>query len=87
MSLVRSLRGYVCGSFGILLLAGTALDEAETPTGSIGTNSTETSSIDMSAIRTSTRAWWSGFASTATCGRYTSEREKSIRSRCRNGQR
>jgi hypothetical protein len=50
MSLVRSLRCSVCGSFGMLLFAGTALNEAETTTGSIGTNSVETSSIDMSAV-------------------------------------
>src|SRR5712672_3809806 len=50
MSLVRSLHCSVCGSFGILLFAGTALNEAETTTGSIGTNSVETSSIDMSAV-------------------------------------
>ncbi len=50
MSLVRSLHCSVCGSFGILLFAGTALNEAETTMGSIGTNSVETSSINMSAV-------------------------------------
>src|SRR5215471_2584436 len=50
MSLVRSLYCYICGSFGILLFAGTALDQAETTTRLIGTNSVETSSIDMRAV-------------------------------------
>ena len=50
MSLVQALYGSVCCSFGMLLFAGTALDQADITTGSIGTNSVETSSIGMSAI-------------------------------------
>ena len=50
MSLVRALYCSVGGSFGMLLLAATALAQADITTGSIGTNSVETSSIDMSAI-------------------------------------
>src|SRR5215467_13693282 len=49
MSLVRALYCSV-GSFGMLLFAGMALDQADITTGSIGTNSVETSSIDMSAV-------------------------------------
>src|SRR5260370_39877058 len=50
MSLVGALYCSVCGSFGMLLLAGTALAQADIATGSIGTNSVETSSINMSAV-------------------------------------
>ncbi len=50
MSLVRALYGCGCGSFGMLLLAGTALAQADMIAGSIGTNSVETSSIDLSAV-------------------------------------
>jgi len=50
MSLARALYYSVCGSFGMLLFAGTALDQADITTGSIATNSVETSSIGMSAI-------------------------------------
>ena len=50
MSLAGALYCSVCGSFGMLLFAGTALDQADMTTGSIGTNSVETSSIGMSAI-------------------------------------
>jgi hypothetical protein len=49
MSLVRALYCSV-GSFGMLLFAGMALDQADITTGSIGTNSVEKSSIDMSAV-------------------------------------
>ena len=50
MSLAGALYCSVCGSFGMLLFAGTALDQADITTGSIGTNSVETSSIGMSAV-------------------------------------
>jgi hypothetical protein len=50
MSLVRALYCSVCGSFGMLLFAGTALAQADITAGSIGTNSVETSSTDMSAV-------------------------------------
>ena len=50
MSLAGALYCSVCGSFGMLLFAGTALDQADITTGSIGTNSVEISSIGMSAI-------------------------------------
>jgi hypothetical protein len=50
MSLVRALYCSVCGSFGMLLFAGTALAQADITMGSIGTNSVETTSIDMSAV-------------------------------------
>jgi len=61
MSLVRALYGSVCGSFGMLLLAGTALAQAPSlpsPASGgwkgrgdpIGANSVETSSIDISAV-------------------------------------
>jgi hypothetical protein len=50
MSLVGALYCSVCGSFGMLLFAGTALAQADMTMGSIGTNSVETSSIDMGAI-------------------------------------
>jgi hypothetical protein len=50
MSLVRSLYCSVCGSFGMLLFGSTALDQVEISTGSIGTNSVETSSIGMRAV-------------------------------------
>jgi hypothetical protein len=50
MRLVGALYCSVCGSFGMLLFAGTAFAQAGIVTGSIGTKSVETSSIDMSAI-------------------------------------
>jgi hypothetical protein len=50
MSLARALHGSVCGSFGVLLFAATALAPAEITRGSIGPNSVASSSIDMSAI-------------------------------------
>jgi hypothetical protein len=50
MSLGGALYCSVCGSFGMLLFAGTALAQADMTTGSIGTNSVETSSIAMGAI-------------------------------------
>ena len=50
MSLARALYCSACGSFGMLLLAGTALAQADITTGSIGTNSVETIPIDMSAV-------------------------------------
>jgi hypothetical protein len=50
MSLVGALYCSVCGSFGMLLLAGTALAQADITTGSIGTNSVKTNSIDMRAV-------------------------------------
>ena len=49
MSLVQALYCSV-GSFGMLLFAGMALDQADITTGSIGTNSVGTSSIDMSSV-------------------------------------
>jgi hypothetical protein len=49
MSLVGALYGSLCGSFGILFFAGTALSQADITTASIGTNSVETSSV-MSAV-------------------------------------
>ncbi len=39
-----------CGSFGMLLFAGAALAQADITTGSMGANSVETSSIDMSVV-------------------------------------
>ncbi len=50
MSLLGALYCSVCGSFGMLLFAATALAQADITMGSIGTNSVETSSIDMSAV-------------------------------------
>jgi hypothetical protein len=50
MSLVRSLYCSVCGSFGMLLFFSTALDPVQISTGSIGTNSVKTSSIEMRAV-------------------------------------
>ena len=50
MSLVGALYCSVCGSFGMLLFAGTALAQADITTGSIGTNSVKTNSIDMRAV-------------------------------------
>jgi hypothetical protein len=50
MSIVGALYWSVCGSFGMMLFAGTALAQADIITGSIGTNSVATSSIDISAI-------------------------------------
>ena len=40
----------VCGSFGMLLFAGTALAQTDVTTGSTTTNPVETGSIDMSAV-------------------------------------
>ena len=54
MSLVWSLYCSVCGSFGILLLAGTALERTEITTGSIGMSSVETPLIDTSAVNIDT---------------------------------
>jgi hypothetical protein len=54
MSLVWSLYCSVCGSFGMLLLAGTALDRTEITTGSIGMSSVETPLIDTSAVNIDT---------------------------------
>jgi hypothetical protein len=50
MSLGRTLCGFVCGSFGMLLYAGTALAPADITAGSLRTNSAESSSLDTSAI-------------------------------------
>ena len=50
MNLVRALYRFVCGSFGMLLLAGTALVQADRTAGSISPNSVETGSIDKSAV-------------------------------------
>jgi hypothetical protein len=50
MSLARALYGSVCGSLGMLLFAGRMLAPADVTTGSIGTNSVKSSSIDRSAI-------------------------------------
>ena len=49
MSVVGAHYFCVCGGFGMLLYAGAALAQADITAGSIGTNSVETSSIDMSA--------------------------------------
>ena len=50
MSLARILYGFVCGSFGMLLFAGTVLAPADITTDSIGTDSVKSSPIDRSAI-------------------------------------
>src|SRR5215510_9914317 len=50
MSLLRALCCSICGSFGTLFFAGAALAQADLTTGSTGTNSAETSIIDMSAV-------------------------------------
>src|SRR5262245_21590315 len=50
MSLAQALHCSVCGSFGMLLLAGTALAQADITTTSTGMNPVETISLDMSAI-------------------------------------
>ncbi len=50
MNLVQALYGFVCGSFGMLLFAGTVLVPSNITAGSIGTNSVEPSSIDRSAV-------------------------------------
>ncbi len=50
MSLVRALYRSVCGSFGMVVIAGTALTLVDKTAGSIGASSVETSSIDMSVI-------------------------------------
>jgi hypothetical protein len=50
MSLARALYGSVCGSFGMLLVAGTAVSPADITRGSNATNSVESSSSDKSAI-------------------------------------
>jgi len=50
MNLVRALYRFVCGSFGMLLLAGTALAQADITAGLISPNSAETRPIDMTAI-------------------------------------
>lgn len=50
MSFVWVLCGSVCSSFGIVLFAGSALAQADIPTGSIGADAVETTPIDMSGI-------------------------------------
>jgi hypothetical protein len=60
MSVVGSLYCSVCGSFGMLLFAGTALDRAEITTRSIGTDSVETRSVDTSAVNIDMSAITSG---------------------------
>ena len=50
MGLSGALYCSACGSFGMLLFAGTALAQADITTGSIGTKSVETIPIDMSAV-------------------------------------
>src|SRR5712671_2254601 len=50
MSLVRALYRSVCGSFGMVVIAGTALTLVDITAGSIGASSVETSSTDMSVI-------------------------------------
>jgi len=50
MSLAQALHCSVCGGFGMLLLAGTALAQADITTTSTGMNPVETISLDMSAI-------------------------------------
>jgi hypothetical protein len=50
MNLVRSLYSCVCGNFAMLLFAGAAVAQADSTAGSAGTNSVETSAIDMSAV-------------------------------------
>jgi hypothetical protein len=50
MSLVQVLYSSACGSFGMLLFAGAALAQADITTGSMGANSVEASSIDMSVV-------------------------------------
>src|SRR5260221_11649081 len=50
MSPVRSLYCSVCGSFGMLLFGSTALDQVQITTGSMGTKSVETTSIEMRAV-------------------------------------
>jgi hypothetical protein len=56
MSLARALYGSVCGSFGMLLVAGSTVAPADVTRdslitrGSIGTNSVESGSIDRNAI-------------------------------------
>ncbi len=50
MSLVRALYRSVCGSFGMVVIAGTTLTLVDITAGSIGASSVETSSIDMSVI-------------------------------------
>ena len=50
MSLVRALYRSVCGGFGMVVIAGTALTLVDITAGSIGASSVETSSIDMSVI-------------------------------------
>src|SRR5712692_6902895 len=50
MSPARALCRSVCGSFGMVVIAGTALTLADITAGSIGASSVETSPIDMTAI-------------------------------------
>src|SRR5712664_4394408 len=50
MSLVQVLYSSACGSFGMLLFVGAALAQADIATGSMGANSVETSSIDLSVV-------------------------------------
>src|SRR5215813_9430522 len=50
MSRVRALCRSVSGSFGMIVIAGTALTLADITAGSIGVSSAETSPIDMTAI-------------------------------------
>src|SRR5258708_32630267 len=50
MNLVRALSRSVCGSFGMVVIAGTTLTLVDITAGSIGASTVETSSIDMSVI-------------------------------------
>jgi hypothetical protein len=50
INLVRALYRSVCGIFGMLLLAGTALAQANITAGSVSPNSVERSSSDKSAV-------------------------------------
>jgi hypothetical protein len=50
MNPVRALRRSVCGTFGVVVIAGAALTLADITAGSIGASSVETSPIDMTAI-------------------------------------
>jgi hypothetical protein len=50
MNLVRALYACVCGNFAMLLFAGAAVPQTNSTVGPTGTNSAETSPIDMSAV-------------------------------------
>jgi hypothetical protein len=50
MNLLRALYSCVCGNFAMLLFAGAAVAQTDSTAGTAGTNSAETSSIDMSAV-------------------------------------